>query len=541
MRKISRRRFLTSTAEVAVAVALPIAPAWLRSFAEEDSTGKVRRLADGWEYFQGSLDGPWEAWNSSEIAVWNSVTLPHCFNHYDACDPDTPAYRGPGWYRTHLVIENPYPKGRTLLHFGGAGQTTDVYLGEQNFARHVGGYDQFVVDLTGVADEQIIAAANTPALKPPVSTELKGLRLAIRCDNGRDLDRMPSDLSDFTLYGGLYRHVSLVYLPAISIEAIHVAVTPGKIGESATVAVSGRLHGALSPAEDPAIAIEILDPHGNVVAHSSTQWSAAPPSHIGFEAERSLESFTLSKPSLWSPSRPQLYQCRVTLAGANGKHVLTEKFGIRSIHFLEDGPFQLNGERLLLRGTHRHEDHAGYAAAIPDDVVRQEMHLIKDMGANFIRLAHYQQSQLVLDLCDELGLLVWEEVPWCRAGVGSDRWQQMGRDKLHNMFDQHFNHPALVFCAYATPAAGNSVGSAHHPTRTKALIATGFRRMSLIRYNALPIAWVKFMMKTPPKYLQHMSTPCETIDIGHMVVTEKPHSEERNIPYCSPRQRFVRR
>lgn len=66
------------------------------------------------------------------------------------------------------------------------------------------------------------------------------------------------------------------------------------------------------------------------------------------------------------------------------------------------------------------------------------------MGANFIRLAHYQQSRLVLDLCDELGLLVWEEIPWCRAGVGDERFQQMGRDKLRNMIDQHFNHPSVL-------------------------------------------------------------------------------------------------
>src|SRR6202011_606898 len=91
--------------------------------------------------------------------------------------------------------------------------------------------------------------------------------------------------------------------------------------------------------------------------------------------------------------------------------------------FVEHGPFKLNGERLLLRGTHRHEDHAGLAAAMPEDLIRKEMLMIKDLGANFIRLAHYQQSPLVLALCDELGLLVWEEIPWCRGGLGSERYQ----------------------------------------------------------------------------------------------------------------------
>lgn len=444
MPKISRRRFLASTTGATLATALPVAPAWLRSSAEEDSPRTSRPLTDGWEYFQGSLDGPWQAWNSDEIGVWDPITLPHCFNHYDACDPDVPAYRGPGWYRTHLVIENPYPNGRTLLHFGGAGQTTEVYLGEKLLIQHVGGYDQFAVDLTEVVKEQTAASANASAEKTHTK-EPDGLRLAIRCDNGRDMQRMPSDLSDFTLYGGLYRHVILVYLPAISIEAIHIAVTPPENESPATVTVTGRLHGLQSVSDNHTISLEIIDPHGKTISHASIKWSVTMPSQTRFEGERSLGKFTISKPDLWSPSTPRLYQCRVTLSNKDSKHVLIEKFGIRSINFIENGPFQLNGERLLLRGTHRHEDHAGYAAAMPDDLVRKEMQLIKDMGANFIRLAHYQQSQLVLDLCDELGLLVWEEVPWCRSGVAGERWQQMGRDKLHNMVDQHFNHPSVIF------------------------------------------------------------------------------------------------
>jgi beta-galactosidase len=79
-----------------------------------------------------------------------------------------------------------------------------------------------------------------------------------------------------------------------------------------------------------------------------------------------------------------------------------------------------------------------------DDQVREEMRLIREMGANFIRLGHYQQDRLVLDLCDELGLLVWEEAPWCRAGVGSDAFQQNAKDMLTHMIDQHYNHPSII-------------------------------------------------------------------------------------------------
>jgi beta-galactosidase len=117
---------------------------------------------------------------------------------------------------------------------------------------------------------------------------------------------------------------------------------------------------------------------------------------------------------------------------------------VRSLEFVEHGPFKLNGSRLLLRGTSRHADHAGMAAAMPDDLVRQELEMVRDMGANFIRLAHYQQDRLVLDLCDELGLMVWEEVPWCRAGVGDAAFQQNAKDMLAHMIDQHINHPSII-------------------------------------------------------------------------------------------------
>src|SRR6185437_5782046 len=87
---------------------------------------------------------------------------------------------------------------------------------------------------------------------------------------------------------------------------------------------------------------------------------------------------------------------------------------------------------------------AGTAAAMPDDLVRQELTMIREMGANFIRLAHYQQDPLVLELCEELGLMVWEEAPWCRAGVGDTAFQQNAKDMLAHMIDQDINPPSII-------------------------------------------------------------------------------------------------
>jgi beta-galactosidase len=412
MTPISRRQFLQRATAATAALALPASLA--RAQASTTHT-----LATGWDFLRMPLAGPFEVWSTQALAPWTPVTLPHCFNAYDGCDPDLPAYRGKGWYRTTVPVSNPYPNGRTLLHIEGAGQSSEVYLGPYLAGRHIGGYDEYVLDLTDL-------------LQKPGATNKKGALLSILCDNSPDLDRMPSDLSDFTLYGGLYRSVHLVYAPAVSIEQLHVHVEAGK-GTPAQIKVDARLYNPTTLTTPTSLTLTLTDPQGKKI-HTVTKQQAP------WAGTQQLTTFTLPTPDLWHPKTPHLYTCELTL----GDSTHTQRFGVRFSEWIEHGPFLLNGERLLIQGTHRHEDHAGYAAATPADIIRQEMHLIREMGANFIRLAHYQQQRLVLDLCDELGIMVWEELSWCRAGIGSEAFQQQGKEKLATMIDQHRNHPSII-------------------------------------------------------------------------------------------------
>ena len=430
---LTRRQLLAGGVKLVGAAAVAqVSPSLARAMSTPpgaDEPVAPMRLSEGWEFFKGPLGGPWEVWHSNELAVFSKVAMPHCFNAMDGCDPEVSYYRGQGWYRTWIQPKNPYAEGRTLLHFWGAGQVTTVWVGNEKLLEHKGGYDEFVVDLTD-------AMAKAPADK-------KGVPIAVLCDNSRRMDTIPSDFSDFSLYGGLYRHVELVYVPADSIEHVRIDAIVPKAGSAANVTVSARYYAPNFPAVPQYMMmarVEITDPSGKSVLNKTVAFAPG-------KGEQQLATLEIPKPALWSPSNPQLYQCTVTLTspGTPGaSFVATERFGIRHFEFVEHGPFKLNGERLLLRGTHRHEDHAGYAAAIPDDVTRKEFQMIKEMGANFIRLAHYQQSRLVLDLCDELGLLVWEELPWCRSGIGGPEWQQMAKDKLTTMIDQHRNHPSVI-------------------------------------------------------------------------------------------------
>ncbi len=390
------------------------------------SAQQRHRLIDHWEFVKQDLGGIWEAVRPHQPGapeaspIWENVTLPHCFNATDAVAPDVNYYQGPGWYRTSLTIENPYEHGRTLLHFEGAGQKTEVYIHTQKVAEHVGGYDEWTVDITdAIAPFQ---GQNVP--------------LTIRCDNSRDLELIPSDLSDFNLYGGIYRYLNLVYVPSLSIDQLFTTATVDPTGHRGLIKLSARLHNPLH-LQEANITVRLTDSAGEPVAQYEQ--------HVKqLDSTLVLDDITVTQPTLWSPDRPHLYHLQIAVSTDAHTYTHTERIGFRHFEFAVKGPFYLNGERLLLRGTHRHEDHAGVGAAMTEEIIWEEMRLMKEMGVNFIRLGHYQQSRIVLEACDSLGILVWEEIPWCRGGLGGDVYQEQARRMLTNMIEQHYNHPSII-------------------------------------------------------------------------------------------------
>ncbi|KAA2241424.1 glycoside hydrolase family 2 protein [Chitinophaga agrisoli] len=392
------------------------------------------RLTQSWQFLREDLGSVWEAvrpateGSPESVPLWENVTLPHCFNARDAVDPDINYYEGPGWYRTTLDISNPYEQGRTLLHFEGAGQKTDVYVYTTKVASHTGGYDEWTADLTE-AVQQFLQSPDAKRYKGKVPVE-------IRCSNARDVEKIPSDMSDFNVYGGLYRYVNLVYTPALSIDQLHIQAQVDEQGKQGSVAFSAVFRNPLHTTQ-ATLEILVQDPQQQTIQQWSQQINIT-------DAEQIFHRFMVKKPALWSPARPQLYSVQARLKTATGTATWSGEFGFRHFEFVDHGPFKLNGQRLLLQGTHRHEDGAGVAAALTEDMIRQEMLLIKNMGANFIRLGHYQQSRTVLHLCDSLGILVWEEIPWCRGGLGGDVYKDQARRMLRNMIGQHYNHPAVI-------------------------------------------------------------------------------------------------
>jgi len=393
------------------------------------------RLTTNWEFLRQDLGGIWEAvrpvgkGNPESVPLWQKVSLPHCVNAEDGVDPDVNYYQGPSWYRTQLEVKNPYKNGRTILHFEGAGQKTDVYVNTTKVASHVGGYDEWTADIT----EAVEAFKKTDAYQK----QFKGkVPVSIRTDNSRDLEMIPSDLSDFNIYGGLYRYVNLVYTPALSIDKVFAFAEVDKAGKAGKLSIKARFYNPAGISEANA-EIKLIDPKGKTIQQSKASLSS-------LNGDLSLANFQVKNPILWSTDQPRQYTLELNIKTPQGDYKQTEKVGFRNFEFVEKGPFMLNGKRLLLRGTHRHEDHAGVAAAMTEEMIRTEMKMMKEMGVNFIRLGHYQQSRIVLNLCDSLGIVVWEEIPWCRGGLGGDIYKAQARRMLTNMIEQHYNHPSII-------------------------------------------------------------------------------------------------
>ncbi|MEQ8703616.1 MAG: glycoside hydrolase family 2 TIM barrel-domain containing protein [Phaeodactylibacter sp.] len=372
---------------------------------------------DAWAYLEnGQVELPEQLPNDG----WRPVTLPHTWNQWDATDI-LPGYRrNASWYKRTLVLSQ-IPKGQCLLRFEAANTKAWVYVNQQLAGLHIGGYLGFEVDIT-------------PFLAPGENS------IAVRVDNSYDPELIPSQKADFFIYGGLTRDVWLVQRPKVHLHQLMVQTPVVNSQFAETVArvqlkaltpekVKGRLHCWL---EDTA---------GQRVAEAT----------LAIDQELSAEHLelrlsTLKSPKLWSPGQPYLYRLQMAYEPDSGQaDTLEASVGYRWYRFEPYGAFYLNGERLLLRGTHRHEEHAGYGAAMPNALHRRDMEAIKEMGGNFVRLGHYPQDPEVYKACDELGLIVWDELPWCRGGIGPEAWQVNTRNLLREQILQNYNHPSIFF------------------------------------------------------------------------------------------------
>lgn len=343
------------------------------------------------------------------------INLPHTWNGQDGQDGGGDYYRGRCWYRKDLKIAQT-PGKEIYLEFNAAASIADVYLNGEKVGHHEGGYSTFRVNIT----RQVRFDT--------------GNQLVVAVDNGIN-DFCYPQMADFTFYGGLYRDVNLILVEKSHFDLDHfggngLTVTPIVEGDQTQVTVDAYVS---HPQPGQTLRVQILDGEGKIVRDG-----VQPVENPSF-------TFEIAKPHLWDGLEdPYLYQLKAQIKDSDGT-VQDEQqvhFGIRSFHVDQDKGFFLNGKSYPLRGVNRHQDRPGIGNAISKADHLEDIELIKEVGANTIRLAHYQHDQYFYDLCDAYGMVVWAEIPFISKMLGNGHDNVISQMK--ELVIQNYNHPSIV-------------------------------------------------------------------------------------------------
>ena len=337
-----------------------------------------------------------------------AITLPHTWNAVDGQDGGNDYYRGTCWYTLALAKPAIPAGGKAVLQLDGAAMTAAVYLNGEKLAEHKGGYSTFRVDLTEHLKEENL--------------------LAISVDNS-DNDTVYPQKADFTFYGGIYRDVTLHIVPAEHFAlpangAPALKVTPivtDLAAKTAEVTVEAAVVGAQS------------------VTFALEGQSITAPAENG----TAKAVFTLDNARLWDGvDDPFLYTVSAKLD--NGEET-SARFGCRKFEFDPQKGFILNGRSYPLRGVSRHQDRLYKGNALSIDDHYEDAQMIKEVGANTIRLAHYQHSQDFYNACDSIGFAVWAEIPFISVFKPGEDAHAHCRREMTELIVQNYNHPSIMF------------------------------------------------------------------------------------------------
>ena len=326
------------------------------------------------------------------------ITLPHTWNAQDGTDGGNDYWRGTCEYRKSFACPKLNEGEELWIEFRGAAMTAEVFLNGQKLARHEGGYSTFRANLT-------------PALQAENE-------LLVTVDNGKN-DRVYPQKADFTFYGGLYRDVYLITVPTEHFDLDYF----GGCGVKVTPVLSDDLRRATVTVETwhNASSVEIT-----VGGKTQTVEKTA--------------VFEIENPRLWNGKKdPFLYTTTARLPGGDEVSV---NFGVRKIAFDAQKGFVLNNEPLRLCGAARHQDREGLGSALTRKEHEEDLALLLEMGANSVRLAHYQHDQYFYDLCDRAGMIVWAEIPYITEHMPTARENSISQ--MTELVVQNYHHPSIV-------------------------------------------------------------------------------------------------
>ena len=363
-------------------------------------------------------------------AAWETVTVPHTWNNKDGQDGGNDFFKGACWYRKHVKIDK--VDGATYLKFDGANRMTTAYVNGVEVGKHTGGFAAFAFDVS----KAIKAGDNV---------------ISVKVDNSPNDDCLPLS-GDFTFFGGMYRNVSLINVPATQHIAVDDNGGPGvhsfvtKVSaESAQIDLD--VSTVIIPVAPAVLSATLVDAAGNVAATATSK----DVKHI---------TLTVAKPHLWAGiPDPYMYKLYVTV----GSDTITLPIGIRTMEFVPEKGFLLNGKKYDLHGVCRHQDWKDMGWAITPKQMDADMALLKELGATCIRLAHYQHDQYFYDLCDKNGLVVWAELSMVNAITNTPAFKDNAKQQLTELIDQNMHHPGIAMWSMANEVIYKNKGPSPYP------------------------------------------------------------------------------
>ena len=374
----------------------------------------VINLNQDWKFIQQDAGLP-----ESLPADWQTVQLPHSWNAIDGQDGNGSYDRGKYWYaKTFETPKQPLPGGKVFVEILAAGQQATVYVNGTEVTYHEGGYSTFRADITSLCKEE-------------------GENLLVVACSNEYKDSVYPQSADFTFYGGLYRGVNLISVPEAHFDleyyggpGIQVTPKPCDCG-GATFEIVTYVK---NTDENFTVLYSVLDAEGKEVASG-----CRPADSTGI---------TLYVPDAkkWDIDSPYLYTVKAALQRRNETFdEISTRAGVRSFSCDPQKGFIINGKETPLRGVSRHQDMLYKGNALTKEDHYRDAELIKELGANTIRLAHYQHNQYFYDACDELGFIVWAEIPFISVFNKDPEAHQNCISQLKELIIQNYNHPSICF------------------------------------------------------------------------------------------------
>lgn len=359
---------------------------------------------------------------------WEDVKVPHTWNAIDGAN-GFDFYKGACWYRKELVLNASENGNQVFLEFNGSNSITDVYVNEQYIGQHRGGYSAFRFDITDA-----------------IRFGTKNI-LAVKVDN-TVVDDVYPQMADFTFYGGIYRDVNVVIADQVHFDLMDygskgIYIVQEEVNNNkAVLSVKTRLVNDSVEEKKVRLWADILDADGSVVTYTAKEVMLAAGETKEIEMPAEIED-----PKLWNGRKnAHMYEAKVSIASFNDTlDELVIPFGVRFFEVDAEKGFFLNGEHVSLHGVSRHQDRKDMGWAITEKEHKEDMDLIKEVGANSIRLAHYQHAQYFYDLCDAEGMVVWAEIPFISIMSKTELEGINAKQQMMELIRQNYNHPSIIF------------------------------------------------------------------------------------------------